>query len=105
MRLFGMAVAVLALSTSSASAQTELGDVGKGRALAQKDCAECHAETREPAKGRPVQAKSFQDIARSRGRTGLSMRVFLRSEHKDMPRLILTEAETDDIIAYILSLK
>jgi hypothetical protein len=31
--------------------------------------------------------------------------VFLRSPHRNMPNLILSEAESDDVIAYILSLK
>ena len=31
--------------------------------------------------------------------------VFLRSNHKEMPNLIISNSDTDDLIAYILSLK
>ena len=37
--------------------------------------------------------------------TALSLTVFFRSNHKNMPNLILSNTEADDIIAYILSLK
>ena len=33
------------------------------------------------------------------------LRVFLRTPHRDMPNFILAEEETDNIIAYIHSLK
>ena len=37
--------------------------------------------------------------------TELSLKVFLRSSHKSMPNFILQPEETDDIVAYILSLR
>jgi hypothetical protein len=37
--------------------------------------------------------------------TTLSSRVFLRSSHKEMPNLIISNSETDDLIAYIINLK
>ena len=37
--------------------------------------------------------------------TALSLKVFLRSNHNEMPNLIIPDSETDDLIAYILSLK
>lgn len=36
--------------------------------------------------------------------TALSLKVFLRSNHKEMPNLIISNTDTDDIVAYILSL-
>lgn len=48
---------------------------------------------------------NFQSVADMTSTTELSLKVFLRSNHKNMPNLILTEAESDDIIAYILSFK
>lgn len=37
--------------------------------------------------------------------TALSLKVFLRTNHNNMPNLHLSDAETDDLVAYILSLK
>jgi hypothetical protein len=37
--------------------------------------------------------------------TAIGLAVFFRSPHKNMPNLILSQAETDNAIAYILSLK
>ncbi len=47
-------------------------------------------------------APAFQDVADN---PAISLRVFLRTPHETMPDLILTAAETDNVIAYILSLK
>jgi hypothetical protein len=35
----------------------------------------------------------------------LSLRAFLQTSHATMPNLILTPEETDDLIAYILTLR
>ena len=44
-------------------------------------------------------------IANLPSTTALSLRVFLQSSHRTMPNLIIGRADTDDLIAYILSLK
>ena len=68
-------------------------------------CATCH----EVDKGRYgislEGAPAFQDVADDSAMTSLALRVFLRSPHEWMPDLMLSETETDDVIAYILSLK
>jgi hypothetical protein len=48
---------------------------------------------------------SFQSIADLPSTTGLSLNVFLHSSHKKMPNLVLSHADSDNVIAYILSLK
>ena len=48
---------------------------------------------------------SFVDIALMPSTTALSLKVFLRSNHNEMPNLIIPDSETDDLIAYILTLK
>ena len=55
-----------------------------------------------PDKGDPP---SFQSIADQPSTTGISMNVFLHSNHNNMPDFILSSAEANDLIAYILSLK
>jgi hypothetical protein len=47
----------------------------------------------------------FDDIANLASTTALSLKVLLRSNHKQMPNLILSDAEADDVIAFILSRK
>ena len=83
----------------------DLGDIGAGHALARKTCAECHRVEKNEKSPKLSPVKSFQDIAHNPARTALSLRVFLRTTHHEMPNFVLTEAETDNLIAYIHSLK
>lgn len=98
------ALAVLSASTA-VFAQSVSGDPIEGEKLARAVCADCH----EVDKGRYgislEGGPPFQYIADDAAMTSLALRVFLRSPHDLMPDLILTETETDDVIAYILSLK
>jgi len=86
-----------------ALAQT-LGNPSSGRQIATKVCGSCHYvfATKQSKTEVPP---SFEDIANLPSTTALSLKVFLRSNHKRMPNLILFDAEADDVIAYILSLK
>ena len=85
----------------SATAQSVRGNPLVGHQTAATLCVPCH----QIDKTRPDGAPSFVDIARMPSTTALSLKVFLRSSHRDMPNLIIPDAETDDLIAYILSLK
>lgn len=46
-----------------------------------------------------------QDLPGDPAMTALALRVFLTTPHENMPNLILTDAETDNVIAWILGLK
>jgi hypothetical protein len=48
---------------------------------------------------------AFPAVARMPSTTALSLRVFLQTPHARMPNLHLSRDETDDVIAYILSLR
>ena len=85
-----------------ALAQPLAGDPASGRKTATALCGTCHQVI--GGKGRDSPA-SFVDIANMTSTTALSLKVFLRSSHKDMPNLIIDSSDTDDLIAYILSLK
>ena len=52
-----------------------------------------------------VDTPSFQSIADLPSTTGISLNVFLHSNHNNMPDFIISSAESNDLIAYILSLK
>ena len=75
-----------------------------GHRLAQAWCMECHSiEAHTPWTGKP--APDFAAIANQPSSTALSLKVFLQSNHRSMPNLIIAKSDTDDLVAYILSLK
>jgi mono/diheme cytochrome c family protein len=105
MRYPTLAVAALMVITSTASGQSGLGDISQGLELARKVCADCHLVGKGQSSPKLSPVKTFQEVANNPARTELSLRVFLRTPHRNMPNFVLTEAETDSVIAYILSLK
>jgi cytochrome c len=97
-----LALIILMLTVPlSANAEPVGGNPLIGRQMATTLCAPCHqiGETRQD--GPP----SFVDIANMPSTTALSLKVFLRSNHKAMPNLIISDSDTDDLIAYILNLR
>ena len=88
-----------------APAQDLPGDAAAGRSLAVTVCAVCHAVGTVAPDAAADRPPSFQSLADDPAMTALALRVFLRTPHRNMPNLILTEAESDDVIAYILALR
>ena len=84
------------------AAQNSRGSVAAGRSLAVQWCTGCHAV--EPKTG-GLFAADFAEIAKLPSTTELSLKVFLRTSHRNMPNFILQPDEANDIVAYILSLK
>ena len=75
-----------------------------GRQVAMELCSSCHRVTEgQPRPGNNV--ASFIAIANLPSTTALSLKVFLRSNHKGMPNLIVSESDSNNLIDYILSLK
>jgi mono/diheme cytochrome c family protein len=97
--LAGLAVTV------AAGAQELQGFPAWGRKLALKICVECHHVEAGDREGELPDPPAFQNLADNPAMTALALRVFLTTPHTNMPNLILTGAEVDDIIAYIHSLK
>ncbi|MGF1608375.1 MAG: c-type cytochrome [Kiloniellales bacterium] len=96
---------LLALAAAAAQGQDSPGDRVAGRQFALQVCAECHLVAAEQLLDPLVGAPPFYEIAERPSTTALSLRVFFRTPHLDMPNLMLTPQETDDVITYILSLK
>ena len=96
---------IFSLVPLSVSGQTLVGNIAGGHALAQKVCAECHGVEKGQAASRLSSAPTFQAIANDRSATTVSLRLFFRTPHQDMPNLVLTETEAEDVTAYILSLR
>lgn len=86
----------------SALGQPLAGNPLIGHQTAKAICASCH-QTDETRHGGA--APSFVDVANMPSTTALSLKVFLRTSHKEMPNLIISNSDTDDLIAYILSLR
>ena len=79
----------------------QAGDPQAGRRLAEARCLQCHGSTAAAAHKAPT----FPAVARTPTTTARSLGVFLRTPHPSMPNLILSPAERDDVVAYILSLR
>jgi mono/diheme cytochrome c family protein len=87
-----------------ALAQPLDGNASSGRLVAITSCVPCHQAVPTIPSGKQA-AASFEDIANAPSITALSLNAFLHSNHNKMPNFILSHAEMDDVIAYILSLK
>ena len=101
--LGGLAAAML--SAPGVIAQSLSGDPIAGEFLARDVCVACHQVDKGQHGVSLEGAPAFQDVADDPAATALALRVFLRSPHEGMPDLILSETETEDVIAYILGLK
>ena len=93
-----------ALLATAAGAQQE-GDPAAGRRLAEAWCSGCHVIG--PGVFGPVvdATPTFPSIARMPSTTGTSLRALLLTPHSRMPDLQMSREQTDDVVAYILSLR
>jgi cytochrome c len=99
----GAALALIRPHTASGAAP-ESGGAASGHRLAEVWCKACHAIEPRTA-GTPTAAPDFAAVANQPSTTELALKVFLRTSHPSMPNLVLTPEQSDDIVAYILSLK
>jgi mono/diheme cytochrome c family protein len=99
-------IAIAALLAVPAAAQAqEVGDIEAGHAYAKKVCAECHAVERGEKESPYLDLPSFQAVADEPAITGRALAVWLTNPHPNMPNFILPQADRDNVIAYIISLK
>jgi mono/diheme cytochrome c family protein len=98
-----VALALLA-ALSPGVAQPADGDPASGRQIATRLCSSCHRVLPMTLSDR-ADPPSFQSIADLPSTTGVSLNVFLHSNHNNMPDFVLSSAVSNDLIAYILSLK
>jgi mono/diheme cytochrome c family protein len=102
--LIAVAAFFLKRGRGAGGAQLPPAGVAEGHQLAQAWCATCHAI--EPGMaGSGNQAPNFQAIANRHGTTALSLKVFLKTSHQNMPNLVITPEQADTLASYILSLK
>jgi mono/diheme cytochrome c family protein len=67
-------------------------------------CSGCHPVALRVARTGGI-APDFRTIAERPGTNAQTLKAYLESNHQLMPNFQLTREETDDVIAYILSLK
>jgi mono/diheme cytochrome c family protein len=96
--------ALLFFRLHSAGGQPRPGaPASRGEELVRAWCLQCHTVGGPGAILHPE--FDLVAIARMPSTTQMSLRAFLQSSHRDMPNLILTPQDRDDIIGYILSLR
>jgi mono/diheme cytochrome c family protein len=112
MKVSFVVVALIAAMQLPSIAQPLNGDPASGRQIATTQCSSCHrvqpmlfTDKGDPSLSDKDGPPSFQSIADLPSTTGLLLNVFLHSNHKNMPNLVLSHADSDDVIAFILSLK
>ena len=103
--ILGLAAGVACSPGAAPLADDVPGDVVAGRALVVKECNECHSVSPDQRAVRLDAAPGFDEIAAKPQTTAISLRAFLQQSHPTMPNFMLTEAERDNVIAFILSLK
>jgi mono/diheme cytochrome c family protein len=94
----------LTLIAGSAAAQAP-PMASEGLRVARQWCAACHAVSRDmpPPAGDAV--PGFPAVAAMPSTTETGLRVFLQTPHANMPNFQLSRAETDAVVAYLLSLR
>lgn len=95
----------LACLPVAAFGQGSDGVVSAGLELARNACATCHlvAPGDTSLIGKP--AASFQEIANAPGMSDMALSIWLRSPHRNMPHLQLSDSQIEDLVAYIASLR
>ncbi len=96
--LFG----TLMMPWSAVLAQPLIGNAEAGRRFAEIWCSGCHAVELRTTRSGGI-APDLPSIANRA--TSRSLKSFLRKRHEKMPNFVLDKEDTDDVVAYILSLK
>ncbi len=99
-RFLGMAV----LMAASLPLAAQAGDPAEGRRLSLQWCTSCHVVDEYQDRASDV-APPFFDIANDPERTSDGLRAWLADPHPPMPPVNLTHRETEDVIAYLESLR
>ena len=104
MRRLALLIGTVWAAAGAAAAQDVPGDPAGGASLAREVCAECHLVAEDQMVD-PGIGPSLLEVAEHPATTEMSLRAFLQTPHPTMPNLMLSPKETDDIIAYLITLK
>lgn len=103
MRAIGVSLLALLSGVPATAGDTQVTIAGQ--ALAERWCAECHLVVAEQPYAWSGDAPTFFEVADDPSVTEAGLRAFLATPHATMPNIVLDRQQTDDIIAYILSLR
>jgi mono/diheme cytochrome c family protein len=104
MRRLALLIGAAWAAGGAAAAQDVPGDPAGGAVLAREVCATCHVVADDQMVD-PGIGPSLLEVAEQPATTEMSLRAFFQTPHPTMPNLILSPEETDDIIAYLITLK
>ena len=90
---------------ATAAVAEERGNAKEGLVFAQSVCAECHAVRGGERASPKAQAPSFTIVANTPGMNAMALEVWFQTPHPTMPNLKFSNEDSDNIIAYILSLR
>lgn len=99
-RYLGAGVLLLGLHPLAVQA----GEPAEGLRLARQWCTSCHVVDKAQNRASDV-APSFFEIANDPLRSSDGIRAWLADPHPPMPPVNLTHRETEDVIAYLESLR
>jgi mono/diheme cytochrome c family protein len=106
MKTIAVLIACMTSVAAMGSAQAQfVGETLKGREFARQICAECHAVEKGQPRSPNGQAPTFETIATTPGMTSVALTAALRTSHRTMPNLIISDDESKNVIAYVLSLR
>jgi mono/diheme cytochrome c family protein len=81
-------------------------DAARGKAMAERWCANCHVVSTTATIGSANGLETFPALARDPKVTESKLRAAMTSQHGGgMPDFSLTREEQDDLIAYVFSLR
>ncbi len=80
-------------------------DIGRGRALAETWCVNCHVIDRDQTTSVPIGPPPFPELADNPDATPDRLASFIQMPHPPMPTMSLTNSEVNDLVGYIQSLK
>lgn len=101
-RVSSLAAAGVLLLISPAQAAQRPDLVAQGRLLAQSLCKDCHSFGGDLRTDRAP--PDFSAVGAMPSTTGLSIKVFLKSSHANMPNLLLEDGQIEALSAFILDL-
>jgi mono/diheme cytochrome c family protein len=104
-RIMASVTFIVLLAAAGAVRAQPAGEPLKGRAFAEEICAECHAVLRGQRRSPNGEAPSFEEIATTPGMTSMALTAALRTPHRRMPNIILSDEQLRNVIAYLLSLQ
>lgn len=103
-RSFLGAAIVLAIAIPGHTALGQSGNATEGRRLAVSICSKCHLVPEAQPTSAMDAAPTFTTLANDPAMTNERLRRFLIAPHSQMPPIVISRTEVEDLIAYMRTL-